>query len=176
MTLIAGKSAAAKLGAGQGKLFGVKGGVGITVIGDQALLAKFERLTNTQQSKVVRPAVNMATSPWVKKAKQLARRFPRGRYRGSEGVLAKALGKSVKKYRRSGKVYGIVGARQGRGTRDKQDRPRDPWYYDHLVEFGTKRWSGRPIIGKAFMRMKAASVIILRREIGRRIEKEAAKP
>lgn len=78
--------------------------------------------------------------------KEMRRRAPK-----DTGSLKKSLGQKVKTYRRSKAVASIIGARSKRYETAKGNR--NPAYYAHLVELGTKGTGTHPgIVAKPFMR------------------------
>lgn len=89
-------------------------------------LRAMKELPERVYAKVVGQAANYAMTPVLKDAR---RRCPR-----RDGLLAKSLGKKLKKYKRSGSAVVLVGPRKG--FKDIQTGA-DPVNYAHLVEFGT---------------------------------------
>lgn len=158
---------------------------GITMKVDKQAMAQLERaleeLGGKAARRVLRKAATKALKPMVKTARQYLRRNKSKR----TGLLAKSLGTKTKTYRKSGTVFSAMGPRSGFEAiiTDPSGRQylANPANYAHLVEFGTRPHGRHPgARAKPFMRptfdQHVKSVVrVTSREIGKGIEKEAAK-
>ena len=114
----------------------------ITIEGVKELQAKLKHIALVAREKINKRALNFATTVVVKQAKSNAPK--------DSGQLEKAIGKRYKAYgNASGAV--VIGARLGFGTTYK-GKPRDPFYYSHLVELGFTNNKGIKIPADPFLR------------------------
>lgn len=159
----------------------------ITIVGDKRLIRMLEQLPNKVFRKGLLSAGRKAMKPVIAIA--------RARAPVDSGTLKKSIGIKVKVYRQTGTAAFVVGARKGFGT-TIAGRPRDPYYYAHLVELGHEiRLAGQaqsrrkgapklPSIGRveaipflkpAMDSQKPLIVSIFSGQIGAMIEREAKK-
>lgn len=147
------------------------GSVTVSLSGDKALMRKFERLKSTTRRSIGRRAVQAGSTPILKAARKLVRRDTK--------QMRKSLGRKVKTYRGSGTSVAIIGPRSGfrAVVPDKHGKPklREPIYYSHLEEFGTKHSSGSHFLEKALEQNKAAANNAMQSNLAGAIEREAAK-
>lgn len=134
--------------------FGISG----KLDGMKQSLASLAGLGRTVRNQILRKALDKATQPMLKRAKQLAPRGP-------TGLLRKSLGRKIKTYRRSGVVVAILGPRKG-FRKVVNGKPVDPVRYAHLVELGR----GAVAVKKARILSSGTKVF------GRRVRPAPAKP
>lgn len=116
---------------------------GLQLFGDKALAKKFKQLGDRVQRRVLRGAVNVATTPIVKSAKAKASK--------QSGLLRKSLGKKVKTYVDKNTVVGIVGPKTST-VGEYKGKKRRPANYAHLVEKGRIDEAGNAVPAKPFLR------------------------
>ncbi len=132
---------------------------GIVVMGDKKLIRKLERLTKGVTA-IVRSATSKSLTPVNKAAKRAAP--------VDTGLLKKSIGKKIKTYRRSGAVVGLIGVRDG-FTEISGGKKRNPAKYGIIIEARTR------FLKSSFVSKIPEVVAILSREVGRGIERQAAK-
>lgn len=164
----------------QGKLSGL----------DDAMKA-LSGLNQSVRNKILRKALDKASQPILKAAKE---RAPR-----ETGLLRKSMGRRVIAYRSTGTVVVVIGPRskpsfrkevkikkvfrQIRGATRMIRNPRseamtmvrNPVKYAHLVELGTKNRPAKPFLRPAFQAMRSQATVTAARLIMDGIEKEAAR-
>lgn len=95
------------------------------------------------QRKVLRQAVNAASTPVVKAAR---RKAPK-----QSGLLRKSLGKKLKTYTKNGTVMALVGPRKD-VEGEHEGEKRRPARYAHLVENGHVAADGTHVPAQPFLR------------------------
>lgn len=144
-------------------------GFGMTVVGDVALLRKFEALPVKLQKKHGWNAMLKAGRRVVRAAKK---RVPK-----NTGQLKKSLGMKRKLYRRSGTIVAIVGPRTGfRAV--VNGKPHDPAKIAHLVELGhagPHAASAKPFLRPAMDETAQSNVVLIASELTKGLAEEAAK-
>jgi HK97 gp10 family phage protein len=163
--------------------------------GLQEAFAALEGLKRGLRNRILRLALNEATAPMLKAAKD---RAVKGKWSGS-GLLKKSIGRRTKTYRRSGSVIVIIGPRVegfrkqhtykpehifrefgGKGgvsrtRRIKKPRPdqlrvmRNPVHYAHFVERGTYKRAAKPFLRPAFTATKSQAEAIFKRRVGQEV-------
>lgn len=113
-------------------MFVIKG----KLTGQQQLFGKLDGLKGSLQRKILRRAVTDAA--------KVVRDRAKANVPIQSGLLRKSIGTKIKTYK-TGVVVAIIGARTGfkrevtvKGPRGSYTQLRNPVYYAHLVEFGTK--------------------------------------
>jgi HK97 gp10 family phage protein len=137
----------------------------LQLMGDDALIRRFNALPEKMQGKVFRPAVRVATKLVMQDAKKNAPK--------RTGALRRGLFiKPFKRKRRGGNIGLMILT----PTRDKLNIKSDAkWYYPSLAELGHKkrksggRVEGRPFLRNAIKNNRAAALDTLRREMRTRI-------
>lgn len=132
--------------------------------GAKQLHKNLEDLGSTKARAVVRRSLQSASSPPLKKAKQLVPK--------ETGLLKKSLGKKPKTYRSSGTSMVIIGARVGFHD---PTTGRNPVKYAHLVELGTVHSAAQPFMRPALAYTKDESIRIFQSRASAGIEREAAR-
>lgn len=107
-------------------------GIGFGISGDKELLNAISKLPGSVQRRVARPAIRKAASIVSKAAKANLKSI---NFTDSTGQLRRSIGVKTKTTR-SGRMIAIVGPRSGFDIVHR-GRPRDPFFYAHLVEGGT---------------------------------------
>jgi hypothetical protein len=97
---------------------------------DRKVQRMLRELPDRIERKVLRQAINVATTPAVRAAKRLAPK-------GESGLLKKSIGKKIKTYKRTNTAVALVGPRK-QTVGEYKGKPRKPSKYAHLVERGTK--------------------------------------
>lgn len=147
------------------------GKAGMELFGDKALAKTFKTLGERVQRRVLRQAVNAASTPVVKAARSKARK--------QSGLLKKSLGKKVKTYPEKMTVVGIIGPR-----RDVQGEykgvKRVPANYAHLIEGGKINSDGsytppEPFLRPAYDETEGQALNVMRDKLASGVVKEAAK-
>jgi HK97 gp10 family phage protein len=144
---------------------------GLQLEGDKALAKVFKTLGPKVQRRVLRSAVNAATTPVTKAAKAKADASKQS------GLLKKALGKKTKSYSKSMTVVGIVGARTN-VIGEYKGKKRWPAKYSHLVEKGHIARDGsfvppKPFLQPAMDETKAQAVNVMKDKLASGVAKEA---
>lgn len=134
----------------------------ISMIGDKALIKRFNDLDAKSQGKVFRPAVRKSVNPVLTTARALAPK--------RSGAMARGL--TIRAFRSAKKLRKGVGAMVVTPTREKLGiAEKAAWYYPSLVELGHKkkggrgRVAGRPFLRNALKSNKSRVFQILRSEI-----------
>jgi HK97 gp10 family phage protein len=136
--------------------------------GAQDLARALDDLGSSAARKAVRPAVNAGLTPINKAAK---RNTPK-----ESGALRASLGKVVKLYKRTGTIWGGVGARKSpKFWREFDGVVRKPAFYSHLVERGTIDQTAQPYLRPALDAWAAQSLGILRTKTIAGIERETKR-
>jgi HK97 gp10 family phage protein len=144
---------------------------GMDMKGDKALAKTLKRLGVRVQRRVMRQAVNAATTPIVKAARS---RAPK-----RSGLLKKSLGKKVRTYAEKMTVVGIVGPRTNVVGEHEGKKVR-PALYSHLVERGFIAADGsfvppQPFLEPAMAEAEGQAVDIMREKLAAGVVKEAQK-
>ena len=169
-----------------------KGGItaAAKVIGGPELARKLKVLPDRVQTRVVRKAINKGATVILQAAKRNVPRRSR--------QLQRSLGRKVKS--RKGRYAVVIGSRRGFKTVDDKGRAYNPTRVVHLVEKGTKAHSiprpargllGRialrretsphpgarpqPFLKPAFQQNRGAVMAAMKSQLGKEIEREAAK-
>ena len=141
----------------------------VQIIGDKEMLRRLNRLSGAKVRAVARPAVRFAMTPINKAAKA---KVPR-----DSNALQKSLGfKAVpaKNVKNKGDVVGGIRPRKG-FARQVNGRTRDPRFYAHLVERGTKNMRARPFLRPAIDANASLSLSRFGKKMWERIRKVVAK-
>lgn len=141
----------------------------MTIEGDRELARALDALGG-KVNQIVKPAVNAALTPINKAAKR--------NVAVDMGLLKRSIGKVVKVYKRSGVIYGAVGARTGSqfsAPDRQQNRVRIPKNYAHLVELGTIDKAARPFLRPALDANRTTSFGIVKQKTIQGIERQAAR-
>lgn len=133
---------------------------GVILLGDKKLIRKLNRL-RTGITAIVRGASSKALTPVNKAAK---RAVP-----VATGLLKKSIGKRIRTYRRSGAVVGLVGVREGFTQVGDDGVKRNPAKYGIIIEARTG------FLKQSFISKRQETLSIMKREIGRGVDREAAK-
>ena len=133
---------------------------GLFIQGDKALIRKLERLKGAVRRRIVIGAVSKALTPAVKAARRAAP--------VKTGLLKASIGKKTKRYRRSGTVVGLVGARIG-FDEVVDGKKVDPANYGKVVEFHTR------FLRTAWRAQRNRVLSILSRDIARRVNAVARR-
>jgi len=139
------------------------------ISGDRELARALDVLGD-KANQIVKPAVNAGLTPINKAAK---RNVPT-----DMGLLKRSIGKLVKVYKRSGVIYGAVGARtspQFSAPDAAQGRVRIPKNYAHLVELGTIDQPARPFLRPALDANRTTAFGIVKTKTIQGIERRAAR-
>lgn len=107
--------------------------------GAKELQRRLFKLDDKIQNKILKGAVRKAARPVVKDARK---RVPK-----DSGLLRDSIGTFVKKYKRSSTAVAVIGSRRTFSVSKRtqttasgaQIEHRNPAFYAHLVEFGTKQ-------------------------------------
>lgn len=158
-----------------------KGSSNITLKGDRELRRLFNELPKRVVKRGLRQAMNAASTPIAKAARQSAPR--------ESGVLKKAMGKKIKTYT-NGNVVAVVGAKRD-VSGSYRGQKRVPANYIHLVEQGVRShlipqpkrhrilrhpgYSGKTFLQKAYDANVQSAVAIASRKLAQVVESEAAK-
>lgn len=138
------------------------------ISGDKKAMRKLRTVNVALQRRILRKAVNKATGPLMKSAKQ---KCPT-----QSKLLRKSLGRKVKVMRRTGVVVGIIGPRTGfkqevtfkdKRTGKKVTELRNPTRYAHLVE------NRKPFLRPTFDSGKAQAQTTITAEIHAGVEAAA---
>lgn len=149
--------------------------------GDRALAKALDGLSKESSVKrVVRPAVRAALSPVNKAAKRNARNLKRLGDSNQTKALAKAIGITpTRKSRQRGQVEFMIRARGGSKFAVPDPvvpgRMRQPEFYQHLVELGTRRMEARPFLGPAWEATKQIAGTTLVAKVRENLPKEVAR-
>ena len=135
-----------------------------SVFGDKKLKRAFKRLGQKVEQKVLKGAAGLAMNPILSAARRLVP--------VRSGQLKRSLGKRARTYKGIHIVF--IGPRSGFKTLYK-DRRVNPTQYAHLVEFGTVNSPARPFLRPAYDANRMAVLSRLRKEVGKRIEREVKK-
>lgn len=146
---------------------------GMKLIGDKELERTFKQLGDRVQRRVTRGAVNAATTPIVKAAKQKASASK------ESGLLKKSLGKKVRTYVEKKTVVGIVGPRKDI-VGEYKGKKRWPAKYGHLVERGHIAADGshvppRPFLRPAYDETQGEAVAVMSDKMAAGVIKEASR-
>lgn len=137
------------------------------LIGDAALIAKFQSLPAKLQKKHGRRAIAKAARRLVKAAKE---KCPK-----RSGQLKKSLGFKPRTYKTG--VFAIVGPRSGFRT-EINGKPHDPKKIAHLVELGhggPHAAPAKPFLRPAFDQTVGSNVALIAAELRAGLAEEAAK-
>lgn len=106
----------------------------VDLLGDRELKRMLKELPGASFRKILRPAMNKASTPVLKAAKANAGAFAETK------ALKTALGKKTMTYPKNLVVASIIGARRGQEfiRYDRYGRKRVPSHYVHLAEAGAK--------------------------------------
>jgi len=142
--------------------------VDISMLGDKALMRKLKRLPAAAQKKAVRPALRKDLSSIVRPVMlQKLSGNPVGRITGQLFAAMKAQKVTAKKRSRS-----LMGVHIPLPPRDAFDPPlTDDNYYPNIVEYTP----GKSYIRAAENETHSRSLAFISREIGKGIEREAAR-
>lgn len=117
------------------------------------------------------------------KASAVIRKAAKARAPKDSGLLKLSIGQKVKRYKRSGSVVGVVGARVDfagkkvvsiRGSSKRLENAK-PHKYAHLVEFGTVRSRPRAFMRPAWYVKKGEAFQALSRSLRDTLRKEGVK-
>lgn len=144
---------------------------GFTLTGFKELEKTFKTLGDRVQRKVSRQAVNAATTPIVKAARQKAAK--------ESGLLKKSLGKKVRTYVERKTVMGVVGPRKD-FTGEFNGKKRWPAKYAHLVEKGHVTEDGvhvpaQPFLRPAFDQTQGEALGVMTDKLAEGVLREAKK-
>lgn len=161
---------------------------GISIEGDKALMSALRSLPEKVRRKISLAAVRAGAKPVISAAASAAPR--------ESGRLQESIGAKTKAYRRGAEAtIAVIGARKGFGG-DYRGYPRDPRYYSHMVEGGTRphllpylriggeiirQWwrhpgaRPKPFLAPAFDSQKQMALSAITAKLRQRLEKEAAK-
>jgi HK97 gp10 family phage protein len=141
------------------------------LFGDKELAKVFKTLGDRVQRRVLRGAVNAASTPVSRAAKSKAPK--------ESGLLKKSIGKKVKTYPDRGVVVGIIGPKTS-VVGEYKGKKRWPAKYAHLREKGFINAVGEfvppePFLGPAMERTKGQQISIMQEKLAAGVIKEAAR-
>ena len=145
--------------------------VSYEIVGLKELMKALEDLGSEVAGKHVAPALRMGTKPVLQTAQNDAPvsdhedtpEFPPGRLRRALRI------KKMTRPTKSSETY-FVEIKPGK-TRDDPDGA----WYGHFVELGTVKMAARPFLRNALEKNRRHSIEVFKREIAKRIEKEAKR-
>lgn len=148
----------------------------IEAAGIRELAEAFQELPRRAQSKVVRRAIRIASTPVLKQARLNAP--TKGSTEDATGTLRKSLGRRIRTNKYTGTTTAFVGPRRGFSvtttTKGGRKVVRNAVRYAHLYEFGTARAKPHGFMRRAHEATKGTSENTLRTEIAAGVEREAA--
>ena len=141
------------------------------LLGDKELTKTLKTLGERVQRKLLRQAVNAASTPVVKAARSKAPK--------QSGLLKKSLGKKIKTYPAKMTVVGIIGPRT-EISGEYDGKKRVPWRYAHLVEGGHIDEQGnviglKPFLRPAYDETQGQALQVLKNKLADGVVKEAKK-
>ena len=140
---------------------------GMKLTGERRLLRSLKALPDRVYRKAVRQTMGRAATPVVKAARRAAKRHANPKR--TEGKhLFQTIAKRTRTYQTKGVIYTTVGPTWPAGA------------HGHLVEFGHRLPDGRmarafPWLAVAYQAARAPALSVLRAELKKKVETEAAK-
>lgn len=144
---------------------------GFILTGDKALERKLKTLGERVQRKLLRSAVNAASTPTLKAARQKAPK--------RTGLMRRSLGKKIVTNKKRQSVTAIIGSRKGVSGEFK-GKPYRPSRVAHLTERGFINQHGtfvppKPWLHPAMAETQGQAASVMQQKLAAGIAKEAAR-
>lgn len=136
---------------------------------------QLKKLLDTYGEKVFRKA----TRQGIRNGASLINKAAKQNAPKESGALKKSLGVKLLTNKRTKNITGMVGVRAGHGA-DYNGKFREPWQYDHLVEYGHVSAGGgqtpaQPFLRPAWESKQGQALKAVRDKMRQVIEKEGRK-
>lgn len=141
-------------------------GMQIKIEGLKPILNKMKNLSQSKAATALSGAMNKAAKPVISAARKAAPK--------ESNALRKSLGANIRKYKRKMFIFMAVGARKGMSTEYK-GRKRSPNRYLHILEGGSRKFSGLHFMRNALANMRSKVISIFKVELAKRVEKALSK-